>query len=144
MRFTGAQILNFSAIGGVIAMMSAAAVTGHDINDPGIDTMTTAGIPTARPIDADRFLAVDHTNNRTCMLALHRADGYDVHRIEPSDKCDGVGATFAEARTWREDSTGTVTVTDYRGNVLMKLARSDGFAWDVIEPRTVQASLSAF
>ena len=139
MRLNSTQILNGISIAGVGAMMVAAAAGSA----PGIDPVTTASVPAARPFKGDLFMAIDHRSDYACMIALHRDPGYDIHRIEPADNCAGLGEAFAGARAWHEDSLGTVTVTDHRGNVLLKLARGDGFAWEVISPGGMEVSFNA-
>ena len=77
-------------------------------------------------------------------MRLHRAEGYDVHRVEPSENCQTVNPQLASARTWQENASGTVILTDHKGNALMRLGRADGFAWEVVEPRGMAISLEAF
>ncbi len=141
MRLNTTNMLNGISIAGVGAMMIAGASFG---TNPGIDPITTASVPTARPFSGDMFMALDHRTNQTCLFALHRDPGYDVHRIEPAKNCATLGTSFAAARAWREDRVGMVTVTDHRGNELLKLARGDGFAWEVVSPRNVEISFSAY
>ncbi|MEL6437056.1 MAG: AprI/Inh family metalloprotease inhibitor, partial [Pseudomonadota bacterium] len=86
----------------------------------------------------------NHLTNQSCVLALHRAPGYSVHRIEPAHNCAALGDEFVVARAWQESRTGEVVITDHRGETLMKLSRGDGFAWEVIKPVRIQASLAAF
>lgn len=139
MRLNSTHILNGVSVAGVGAMMLMAAMG----SSPGIDPVTTSSIPGARPFQGDLFMAIDHRSDHSCMFALHRDPGYDIHRIEPADNCAGLGPDFARARAWQEDRLGTVTVTDHRGHVLMKLARGDGFAWEVVSPGGVEVSFSA-
>lgn len=133
-------MLNAAAALGVGAMLLAAA--GFD--QPGIDPTTTASIPSVRPMEGNRFIAINHLTNTSCVLALHRAPGYAVHRVEPAQNCAAVGDEFVIARAWRETTQGEVTLADHRGKTLMKLARSDGFEWEVIRPASIQASLAAY
>ncbi|MEO1702762.1 MAG: hypothetical protein AAFR71_11990 [Pseudomonadota bacterium] len=140
MRVNGPDALNALAVTGVVCMLFAA----HGLNNPGIDPVTTASVPAVRPLEGDRFVAINHLNNESCVLALHRASGYAVHRLEPAHNCAAVGNEFAVARSWQETSQGEVTVTDHRGNQVMKLVRSDGFEWEVVKPVRIQASLAAY
>lgn len=144
MRFLSSQWLNALAIAGIGAMMIAAgAETRQDAPD-GIDRIITAStVPSSAVRDADRFLAIDHRTQMSCQFVLHRAEGYDVHRIEPGPSCHRLGDHFVRARAWREDRRHTVTVTDHRGSALMRLAPGDGFAWEVIEPGYLRVSLAA-
>lgn len=137
------QWLNIAAVAGIGAMMVATGLdTGAFDRAPGIDTMTTGAIPGAA--GADRFMAVDHRTDHACVMSLHRATGYDVHRIEPGLACATLGDEFASARAWREDGRGLVTITDHRGKTLLRLSHGDGFAYDVIQPRDRHVSLSAY
>ena len=128
--------------GAVILGVTGMAVLG---NPPG----TAEGKPdqtVTAAFDADqasRFMVVDHVNSRTCIVALHRAEGYDIHRVEPGD-CAQMPAELAAARTWQDTPAGDVQITDHRGNTLMRLGASDGFAWEVVEPRNVALSFEAF
>ncbi len=108
---------------------------------PGVDRMTTASVVSAE--NADRFMVVDHAHNRTCIVALHRAAGYDIHRLEPGH-CDGMPAELALARTWQDTETGKVRITDRQGNVLMRLAAADRYGWNVVEPKNIDLSFEAF
>ncbi|QKV20314.1 hypothetical protein [Oricola thermophila] len=129
--------INGAAVLGIAGMMAM----GSGIADPGIDTMTTASI--APPADADRFMVVDHARNRTCIVALHRAAGYDIHRLEPG-KCDGMPPALSEARIWQDTATGRVRITDRKGNVVMRLSADDRFGWNVVEPADLALSFEAF
>lgn len=140
MRLNGPDIFNAVAILGVGCMIIAA----NSLRDPGVDPITTASVPSVRPLEGDRFIAINHLNNSSCVIALHRATGYAVHRLEPASNCDVVGSEFAIARAWQESNQGEVTVTDYRGRKLMQLVRGDGFEWEVVSPPRIQASLSAY
>ena len=93
---------------------------------------------------ADHFTVIDHVRNRTCVIQLHRSEGYDVHRIEPGASCGAVSPDMARARVWQENAGGMVTLTDYRGDVLYKMVLGDGVAWEVIDPSRAQISLDAF
>jgi hypothetical protein len=129
--------INGAAVLGISGMMAVS----YGIADPGIDTMTTASI--APPASADRFMVVDHAHNRTCIVALHRAEGYDVHRLEPGH-CGGMPVELGEARTWQDTEVGKVRITDRRGNVLMRLTADDRFGWNVVEPANLALSFEAF
>lgn len=140
------QWLNIAAVAGIGAMMVATGFdTGAFDRNPGIDTIITGSVPNNAAIaGADRFMAIDHVSDRSCVMSLHRAAGYDVHRIEPGLACTELGDEFAQARAWREDGRGLVTITDHRGKTLLRLSHGDGFAYDVVQPRDLQVSLSAY
>ncbi|MEL6920672.1 MAG: hypothetical protein AAFO77_06550 [Pseudomonadota bacterium] len=140
MRLNGPDMFNAAAVAGVVAMMFAAA--GYQ--NPGVDPIMTASVPSVRPMEGDRFIAINHLNNTSCVFALHRAKGYAVHRIEPAKNCAALGQEFSTARAWQETNQGEVTITDFQGRSIMKLTRSDGFAWQVIKPARIQASLAAY
>ncbi|MCI5074769.1 hypothetical protein [Oricola sp.] len=129
--------INGAAILGVAAMLTV----GYGIAEPGIDKTTTASIDTLR--QADRFMVVDHAHNRTCIVALHRAKGYDVHRVEPGH-CSGMPKELLTARAWQDTETGKVRITDHTGKVLMRLSAKDQFGWDVVEPKALSLSFEAF
>ncbi|MEL6201092.1 MAG: AprI/Inh family metalloprotease inhibitor [Pseudomonadota bacterium] len=141
MQLNGPELFNAFAVTGVVCMLFAAH--GFHAN-PGIDPTTTASVPAVRPLEGNRFVVINHLNNESCVMALHRADGYAVHRLEPAHNCAAVGNEFAVARAWQETKQGEVTVTDHRGNQVMKLVRSDGFEWEVVKPARIQASLAAY
>ncbi|WP_306117581.1 MULTISPECIES: AprI/Inh family metalloprotease inhibitor [unclassified Roseitalea] len=146
MQIGPTQWLNIAAVAGIGAMMVAVSLdhTAGRGSAYGIDDIITGSISGGNGIDNDQFMAIDHLTDRTCIFSLHRAEGYDVHRIEPGLACAELGEAFARARTWQENRRGTVAITDHRGKTLMRLARGDGFAWEVVEPRGVQVSLSAY
>lgn len=145
MRISWTQTLNAIAIMGVTGLLVVAGSQSNANSDNrGLDMMTTASVPVVRPVAGNLFMATNHTTNKSCILALHRAEGYDVHRLEPADNCRQLGDELAEARAWHENTLGNVTVTDYRGNELLQLARSDGFSWDVLKPSRLEISLNAF
>jgi hypothetical protein len=89
-------------------------------------------------------MVVDHSANQTCIFALHRAEGYDVHRVEPAKTCQGLSRRLTDARAWQEMPNGRVTITDRAGVAILKLGPSDGFAYEVVEPSTLAMSLEAF
>ncbi|TCD11349.1 hypothetical protein [Oricola cellulosilytica] len=93
-------------------------------------------------VAADRFTVIDHRAGETCVIAIHRAEGYGARRVEPGD-CGAVNGGLVAARTWQDTAAGDVRITDSDGNTLMKLAASDGFAWEVMEPRNVALSFEA-
>lgn len=93
-------------------------------------------------VAADRFTVIDHRASETCVIAIHRAEGYGARRVEPGD-CGAMPGDLTSARTWQNTPAGDVRITDSDGNTLMKLAASDGFAWEVIEPRNVALSFEA-
>lgn len=137
------------ALSGAAAMMVYGAFYG-DLGpaNPGIDPITTASVQAhASQIPArlgDQFTVINHQENRACVMRIHRAEGYDVHRVEPSENCAGVAPKLSSARTWQENASGSVILTDHKGNTLMRLGRADGFAWEVVEPVNVAISLEAF
>ena len=149
MRFSATKILNAMALSGAAAMMVYGSFYG-DLGsaNPGIDPITTASVKAhSSQIPArlgDQFTVINHQANRACVLRIHRAEGYDVHRVEPSQNCVGVAPQLASARTWQENASGAVVLTDHKGNALMRLGRADGFAWEVVEPVNVAISLEAF
>lgn len=150
MRFSAVNIINCLTVTGVASMLMVGAyqdkefVAGAD----GIDTMSTASVQahaaTMPTVSADHFTVRNHSDGRSCIIKLHRADGYNVHRLEPSANCASVDETLANARVWKESNDGLVAVTDRKGKDLMKLIPSDGFAWEVIEPTNISISLEAF
>ena len=145
MRFSPTGWLNAISIAGIGAMMFAAGSGMSQNGLPvGVDPITTASVPASRPLQANQYVAIDHRTNRSCVLSLHRADGYDVHRIEPGATCADMSELFVRARAWQENQRGRVVITDHRGQPLMRLAPSDGFAWDVIEPRNLEITLAAY
>ena len=144
MRFNTTQWLNGFAVAGAAAMIIAAGAGVPGSAPSGIDPMTTASVTPAPSASGDRFMALDHRTNIRCSFRLHRADGYDVHRVEPGSSCARLGDRFARARAWQETGRGTVTITDHRGTPLMRLAPGDGFAWEVVEPVNVKVSLAAY
>ncbi|GAB4361703.1 MAG: hypothetical protein Kow0026_25020 [Oricola sp.] len=129
--------INGAAVLGITGMMAVS----YGIADPGIDTMTTASV--TPPASADRFMVVDHAHNRTCIVALHRAEGYDVHRLDPG-RCADMPAALENARTWQDTETGKVRITDRQGNVLMRLSAGDRFGWNVVEPAGLALSFEVF
>ena len=129
--------INGTAVLGVAAMLAVS----YGAADPGIDTMTTASVVDLSR--ADRFMVVDHARNTTCILALHRAEGYDVHRVEPG-LCDGMPQQVVSARTWQDTARDRVRITDRHGNVLMRLAADDRFGWNVVEPKKLSLTFEAF
>lgn len=129
--------INGAAVMGVSAMM----VVGYGVAGPKIDTLTTASV-----IDlssADHFMVVDHARGRTCILELHRATGYDVHRVEPGH-CDDMPGDVAMARTWQDTERNHVRITDHRGAVIMRLAADDRYGWNVVEPKGLKLTFEAF
>lgn len=150
MRFSAVTIINCVTVTGVASMMLVGAYQNKDYvpGSDGIDTISTASVQAhvdTRPKAlADRFTVRNHADGRSCIVKLHRADGYNVHRVEPSENCGAVTASLASARAWREGNDGLVAITDRSGKNLMKLVPSDGFAWEVIEPRNIAISLEAF
>ncbi len=149
MRFSATNILNGMALSGAAALMvHGAFYDGVEASQLGIDPITTASIQAhtaSNIVDlSDSFTVINHRDNRACVMRLHRAEGYDVHRVEPSQNCASVAPELATARAWQENASGTVTLKDYKGNHLMRLSRSDGFAWEVVEPVNVAISLEAF
>lgn len=127
--------------GAVVLGVTGMVAMSYGNAGPGIDPMTTASVVSAE--NADRFMVVDHAHNHTCIVALHRAPGYDIHRLEPGH-CDGMPADLADARTWQDTETGKVRITDRKGNVLMRLSVSDEYGWDVVEPKNLALSFEAF
>ncbi len=149
MRFSATNILNGMALCGAASLMVYGAFyNGIEPANPGIDPITTASVQAhtaTNPVDlGNSFTVINHRDNRACVMRIHRADGYDVHRVEPSQNCTSVAPELATARAWQENASGTVTLKDYKGNHLMRLSRSDGFAWEVVEPVNVAISLEAF
>lgn len=149
MRFSATKILNGMALSGAATLMVYGALyDGADPRHPGVDPITTASVQAHAATNAaylgDQFTVINHRDNRACVMRIHRAEGYDVHRVEPSENCAGVTPELVHARTWQENASGTVTLTDHKGNHLMRLSRADGFAWEVIEPLNVAISLQAF
>lgn len=143
MGILSTQGLNILAIAGIGAMMVAAGVHAPNSDaQSGIDPITTASTVVAH--QGNRFVAINHITDQRCIFNLHRAEGYDVHRIEPDQNCDVLGAPFSIARAWQETGRDTVTVTDHRGAVLMQLAPGDGFAWEAIKPANLRISLAAY
>lgn len=142
MRWTPANLLNGAALAGVGAIMVTAMVPPT----PGVDPMTTASISSesAAASQANRFMVVDHKAGRTCIFALHRAVGYDVHRVDPADNCANVSQRLADARAWQEMPDGKITITDRSGAAILKLGPADGFAYEVTEPSHLTMSLEAF
>jgi hypothetical protein len=123
-----AHLTNGAAVLGAVGVILLGGQAGKT---PEIDNLTVASIVQAS--NADRFRAIDHARNKSCMISIHRADGYDIHRVEPVE-CDDMPAALATARTWQDTSFGDVRITDRKGNTILKLGPSDGFAWEVIEP----------
>lgn len=129
--------INGVAVTGVAAMLAV----GYGVADPGIDTMTTASVVDLSK--ANRFMVVDHSRNNTCILALHRAEGYDVHRVEPG-LCEDMPSEVASARTWQDTARDHVRITDRHGKVIMRLAADDRFGWNVVEPKKLKLTFEAF
>lgn len=149
MRFSATNILNGVAMSGAAALMVYGAFYQDiDSDNLGVDPITTASVqaPAAAHAAAlgNSFTVINHRDNRACVMQIHRAEGYDVHRVEPSQNCASVAPELATVRAWQENASGTVTLKDYKGNHLMRLSRSDGFAWEVVEPLNVAISLEAF
>lgn len=148
MRWTPATVLNTIAIVGVGGVLLTATLSGEQ--SPGIDPMTTASISTGSDVSkvdistATRFMVVDHSQNETCIFALHRAEGYDVHRVAPAENCRGLSKRLSDARAWQELANGLITITDRSGTPVLKLGPSDGFAYEVVEPTHLAMSLEAF
>ncbi|MEM0900368.1 MAG: AprI/Inh family metalloprotease inhibitor [Pseudomonadota bacterium] len=144
MRFTPANVLNGIALAGVATILGSQFFIADP--EPGIDPITTSSVsktsaPTAHK--ANRYMVVDHNASQTCLFDLHRAEGYDVHRVEPASNCDGLSNRIADARAWKEMANSTITITDRAGRPILKLGPSDGFAYEVIEPAGMQLSLEA-
>lgn len=127
--------INGAAILGVVGMVALSNKPAETAAN-GIDPIVTAST-------ANRFMVVDHDRNRTCIVALHRAEGYDVHRIEPGN-CKDMPAHLADARAWQHSPQDTIRITDSHGNFLMKLGPSDGFAWEVVQPSSLSMSFEAY
>lgn len=149
MRFSATNILNGIALSGAAGLMVYGAFyDGIEPRSPGVDPITTASVQahvgSRTAALGDNFTVINHRDNRACVMRIHRAAGYDVHRVEPSENCTSVAPELATARAWQENASGTVTLKDYQGNHLMRLSRSDGFAWEVVEPVNVAISLEAF
>lgn len=149
MRFSATNILNGIALSGAAALaVYGAFYQGIDAGNLGVDPITTASIQghaaTSTAVPSNSFTVINHRDNRACVMQIHRAEGYDVHRVEPSQNCISVAPELATARAWQENASGTVTLKDYKGKHLMRLGRSDGFAWEVVEPLNVAISLEAF
>lgn len=149
MRFSATNILNGMALSGAAALMVYGAFyEGADPAHLGVDPITTASVQAHAATNVaelgNNFTVINHRDNRACVMKIHRAEGYDVHRVEPSQNCSSVAPELASARAWQENASGTVTLKDYKGNHLMRLSRSDGFAWEVVEPLNVAISLEAF
>lgn len=126
--------------GAVILGVAGMLAVNYGVAGQRLDRTTTASIPA---IAADHFMVVDHAHNRTCILALHRAEGYDVHRVEPG-QCDGMPKAVAMARTWQDIDNGHVRITDRKGNVVMRLQAADRYGWNVTEPASLSVSFEAF
>lgn len=148
MRVSPANVFNGIALAGISAIL---LVTLAQERDMGIDPMTTASTTSSAPRAvppqahrADRFMVVDHTAGKTCIFALHRAEGYDVHRVEPADNCASVSNRLTDARAWQEMPNGSVTITDRAGQPILRLGPSDGFAYEVTEPTYLALSLEAY
>jgi uncharacterized membrane protein len=147
MRFTPANLLNGVAFLGVGAII-VTTLAGEQ--SPGVDMMTTASITASASSAlpnlqrANRFMVVDHQAGKTCIFALHRAEGYDVHRVEPAKNCKGVSQRLTDARAWQEMPNGAITITDRAGDAILKLGPADGFAYEVTEPSHLAMSLEAF
>lgn len=149
MRFSATNILNGMAMSGAAALMVYGAFyEGIEPNNLGVDPITTASLQVHAASNVaelgDSFTVINHRDNRACVMRIHRAEGYDVHRVEPSQNCSSVAPELAGARAWQENASGTVTLKDYKGKHLMRLSPSDGFAWEVVEPINVAISLEAF
>lgn len=127
--------INGAAVMGVAALFAV----GYGVAGPGVDTMTTASVDLDR---ADHFMVVDHARNRTCIVALHRAEGYDVHRVEPGNCADM--PRIAAARTWQDTERRKVRITDHTGKVLMRLTADDRYGWNVVEPKNLDLTFEAF
>lgn len=127
--------------GAVIMGVAAMFAVGYGNAGPGIDTITTASVVDLSR--ANRFMVVDHARNHTCIVALHRAEGYDVHRVEPG-LCDDMPREVASARTWQDTERDHVRITDRHGDVLMRLAADDRFGWNVVEPKSLNLTFEAF
>lgn len=146
-RLNTTNILNGMAFGGVAALVLTGAMTG--LPNDGVDPITTASVSAhAKATDysglADHFTVIDHAHNRTCVVQIHKAEGYDVHRVEPGATCAALSPELASARVWKENAGGMVTLADLKGHALFKMVRGDGFAWDVIEPARAELSFDAF
>lgn len=147
MRWT-ATVLNSVALLGVGGVLLTTTLAAQ--KSPGIDPMTTASISTGSDVSkvdiskATRFMVVDHSRNETCIFALHRAEGYDVHRVAPADNCVGLSKRLSDARAWQELANGLITITDRSGAPVLKLGPSDGFAYEVVEPTHLSMSLEAY
>ena len=150
MAWSFADMFNIAAGAGVIALLTTAGLVGP--TNLGIDPITTASTSDDKQAaenkgsvrDYDRFMVIDHSGRGTCLFALFRAEGYDVHRVEPGASCGTVAKRLPSARIWSEDAQGTVTIADRDGLPVMRLAPSDGLAYEVIEPANMALSLEAF
>lgn len=135
--------INGAAILGITGML----VMSHQPAETAPGAPGTRGEQTIDKIitasTANHFMVVDHERSSTCVISLHRAEGYVIHRVEPGN-CGSMPAHLQEARTWQERGQGTVHITDRKGKVLMKLGPSDGFAWEVYEPAGLQVSFEAY
>jgi len=136
------KLIGFLVSGAVAFGFMGLATVNFGVAGPGIDTMTTASVPTIE--DANRFMVVDHAGERTCVVGLERAQGYDVHRLETAN-CANMPVELSKARTWQDTETGKVRITDSDGNVLMRLSAEDRFGWTVVEPKGLSGlSFEAF
>lgn len=144
MLFSPTRWLNIAAIAGIGAMMAATGLqTSTTTGTDDVDMVVTGSVTETKGISHALLTAIDHGTDRTCQLALHQARGYDVHLVEPGRECAVLSDLLAKARAWRQDRQDTITVTDARGQVLMRLAHGDGVAFEVIYPTGLEVSLSA-
>lgn len=144
MALSVANILNATAGAGVLALLAAASLADMPGADVGIDPIVTASQGISKSPVYDHYMLVDHRSNRSCLVALYRAPGYDVHRVEAGEECSDIHASLADARVWHETPQGEVTLADIRGNKIMSLAPGDGMAYEVLAPANVLLSMEAF
>ena len=66
-----------------------------------------------------------------------------VSEVSVGPKCSGLVPELAEARFWRENADGTVTIADKDGGALIEFAIADGLAYESFRPGAPMVSLVA-
>lgn len=66
-----------------------------------------------------------------------------LSEVSVGPKCGGLVPELAQARFWRENADGTVTIADQDGGALIEFAVADGLAYESFRPGAPMVSLVA-
>lgn len=68
--------------------------------------------------------------DRGCSLSKGVELANGVSQLSVGPLCDKLVPELAQARTWRENADGTVTIADADGGALLEFAVADGLAYE--------------